>query len=119
MTEEVRLNEVDGIFKSGQHYGGTGETTFQSAKTYQSNMDGVLTPGFIGMGGNTARNVAALGSGTSGQIAKHIADQAVRTVTAGKSGITGDEQAHQDQQPAQSLSEVAAQNSIPAINFAG
>ncbi|UPK77090.1 hypothetical protein MU582_10765 [Nocardioidaceae bacterium SCSIO 66511] len=112
---EVRMNEVDGVFKSGQHYGGTGGDTFSASKTHQSKMEGIR-PGFIGMGGNTAQTVAALGSGTTAQIAKHIADQAVRAVQAGKSGITGDEQAHGDQQAAHSQNEMVAQSSIPPIN---
>lgn len=115
MVDQVNLNEVGMLTKSGQHYGGTGESSFGSAKTHQANMEGIQ-PGFRGQGGTTAQTVAALGSGTTAQLAKHIVDNAVRAVTAEKSGVTGDEQSHSDQQAAHSAQEAGYQSSIPPIN---
>lgn len=116
MGNEVRLNDVGQTFKSGQHYGGSGETGFSSGKTFDSNFESIR-PGFVGMGGNTAQAVAAMGGMTTKQIAKHILGVAMGTVDAGKSGITGDEQSDQDQKPAQSITEATAQASVPTINF--
>lgn len=117
MVEQVNLNEVGSLTQSGKHYGGRGEDSIGSAKSHQANMEG-MQPGFRGMGGTTAQTVGALSSGTTAQLAKHIVDNAVRAVTAEKSGVTGDEQSHQDQQTSQAAGEQANQGMVPTINFA-
>ena len=97
MSGYVNLNEVGSLTRSGKNYAGTAESSVSTAKAHQSNMEGVQS-GFKGVAGSTFQGVSALTVGNTAQLGKQFADQATRAVLGEKEAVTGDEDAHNDQQ---------------------
>jgi len=107
MSGYVNLNDVGSLTRSGKNYAGTAESSVSSAKAHQSNMEGVQS-GFKGMAGSTFQGVSALTVGNTAQLGKQFADQASRAILGEKEAVTGDEEAHNNQQTAKASNESLA-----------
>lgn len=97
MSNYVNLNEVGNLTQSGKNYAGTSEEGIGNARNHQAKMEGAQS-GWKGQGGSTLQRSSMAAVANSGQLAKQIADQALRSVLGEKAAVTGDEESNQDQQ---------------------
>ena len=116
-SDAVHLNNPGGgmtqIGKAG--YGGESETGLSSIKTARAKAEG-LAGTFTGMAGSTAARTSAAVLMNSSHLAKHLADQAVRSVLGEKAVLQGDENADYEQKGSLSANESHTGVVAKAIN---
>ena len=108
----VHLNDPGNLTKLGSSgYGDSAEGAGGSTKNFLSRAE-EGGHHMTGRSGTTAQTISATTALSSANLAKHLADQAVRAVLTEREGVMGDEEAEQGQKAAGS----AAESFVSVVN---
>ncbi|MBW9213410.1 hypothetical protein KV102_01025 [Mumia sp. zg.B53] len=111
----VNLEEVGLLSRSGRGYQATAEDNVGTARQHLSRMEGAQA-GFKGAAGSAFQDVAQVSVGNHTLLARQIAEQARRAVTAERHAVAGDEQASARQSVTRSSTEALASAFARPVN---